>query len=252
MQAYDGTRPGGDVARRGDIWVDEVANPELSLLLTARDREMVGWIAGLGAASARDVATRFAVDEAATYRRLRMLAGDGLLTIHRVLHRQPGLYVATIEGMRWSGLGGAGVQRVGPANFTHHSAVARVAATLGRGGAQLLGERELRLRERRDGRLLGSVELGGGALHRPDLLATTGRSRVAVEIELTVKAPRRLERICTAYARARHLDRAVYLAAPSAARALRRAVAASASASTVRVLALHDTASVFESLRPRA
>ncbi len=218
-------------------------------MLSARDREIVGWIAGLGAASAGDVATRFAIDEAATYRRLRTLVGEGVLTVHRVLHGQPGLYAATAEGTRWCGLGGAGVQRLGPANFTHQSAVARVATALCRGDAEVLGEREMRLRERHDGTLLGSVELGGGALHRPDLLVLCGQRRAAIEVELTVKSPRRLARICTAYARARHLDDVIYLAAPSAARPLRRAIERSASAPKVRLLALHETARALLALR---
>ncbi|HUA12774.1 MAG TPA: hypothetical protein VMA83_12330 [Solirubrobacteraceae bacterium] len=219
-------------------------------MLSARDREIVAWISGLGAASALDVAVRFGVDERSVYRRMRTLVGERLLSVHRVLHRQPGLYAATPEGLRWCGFGGAAVQRLGPANFVHQGAVSRVAAALGRGGLELLGEREFRLRERREERLLGSVPLGSGAaLHRPDLLALAGRRRVALEVELTVKSPRRLERICTAYARARHLDGVIYLAAPGAARALRRAVAGSRAGARVRVVALHETAAVHAALR---
>lgn len=218
-------------------------------MLSDRDREIVGWVTGLGAASASDVAARFSIDEAATYRRLRALVGEGVLTVHRVLHGQPGLYAATSEGAKWCGLAGAGVQRLGPANFAHQSAVARVAAALGRGGAVVVGEREMRLRERHDGVLCGSVELGGGALHRPDLLVVSGRRRIAIEVELTVKSPRRLARICTAFARARHLDGVIYFSAPSAARPLRRAIERSASAHKIRVLALHETSGALFALR---
>ncbi len=48
---------------------------------------------------------------------------------------------------------------------------------------------------------------------------------VVVEVELSVKAPRRLAAICRAWARARHISGVYYLAAPAVARAVERAVA---------------------------
>ena len=60
----------------------------------------------------------------------------------------------------------------------------------------------------------------GGAplLHRPDLVLWPAERRralpVAVEVELTVKAPRRLLEICRAWARCRCVAGVLYLAAP--------------------------------------
>jgi hypothetical protein len=59
---------------------------------------------------------------------------------------------------------------------------------------------------------------------------------VAVEVELAVKAPRRLAAICRAWARCREVAGVLYLAAPGAERALARAIADSDAAA--RVLAL--------------
>jgi hypothetical protein len=126
-----------------------------------------------------------------------------------VLYRQPGLYVVTSDGLRGRGLSRLGVYRVSPGGFVHAREVASAAAALHfvLPGFDVLAERELRLVESDEGKLLASVkvgELAGGvpALHRPDLVFVVERRTLAVEVELSVKAPRRLQRICTAYARA--------------------------------------------------
>jgi hypothetical protein len=97
---------------------------------------------------------------------------------------------------------------------------------------QVMGERELRRAESQRGGLLASARLGGGRpggpLHRPDLVLWSMKPErgrpVAVEVELTVKAPRRLAEICRAWARARHVAGVLYLAPPSVEAALERAI----------------------------
>jgi hypothetical protein len=68
----------------------------------------------------------------------------------------------------------------------------------------------------------------GQQRHCPDLvlwpLDPGGGLPVAVEVELTVKAPERLAEICQAWARARQVAGVLYLAAPAAERALLRAI----------------------------
>jgi hypothetical protein len=199
---------------------------------TPKDQEVVAWIGGLGAAGAEHVMARFAMGRSWAYARLSKLVADGLLQQHIVLYRQPGLYVATRDGLRWCGLERLGVFSVSPGAFRHACEVARVAAALHarRSDWRILGERELRAVEADEGRLLGSIKLGdlpGGrpALHRPDLLLISPSGEVlAVEVELSIKAPRRLAGICRAWARARHIDHVVYLADAGTARAVGRAV----------------------------
>ncbi len=215
---------------------------------TVRDAEIVGWVGRVGAAGAEHVMRRFRMGQSVAYERLGQLVADGLLERRMLLYRQPGLYVATAEGLRWQGLERLGVHRVGPGGFEHARQVATAAVALHHGlpEAEVLSERELRAREADTGELLASVQLGrlaGGreALHRPDLaIVASGGRAVAVEVELSVKAPRRLETICTGYARARHLDHVYYLAAPAAARAVTRAVTATRVQGRVTVLAFHD------------
>jgi hypothetical protein len=118
----------------------------------------------------------------------------------------------------------------------HLLVCAEVAAALERcyPDHRVLGERELRRAERELGRPLASAELRLGAqgerlLHRCDLaLWASAPDRglpVAVEVELTKKAPRRLAAICRGWARSRHVAGVLYIAPPDVREALKRAVA---------------------------
>jgi hypothetical protein len=224
---------------------------------TERDAAIVEWIGRTGAAGAGHVMSRFGMGRSWTYARLSSLVAGRLLERRTLLHRQPGLYVATAKGLRWQRLERLGVYRVSPGSFEHAcevaSAAARLATALPRW--ELLSERTLRACEADAGELVGSVRIGelpGGrpALHRPDLVirSETGRT-VAVEIELSVKAPKRLAAICRGYARARHLDRVYYLAAPPARRAVERAVRETRSGDRITVLDLADVSGLLDAER---
>ena len=97
---------------------------------------------------------------------------------------------------------------VSASGFAHLLAVARVAVALGNAGHRVGGERELRAWERAEGRPLASAEVGLArdgtvALHRPDLVCWGDGAPIAVEVELTVKAPARLRTIVRGWARSR-------------------------------------------------
>lgn len=163
------------------------------------------------------------------YARLSGLVADGLLVHRAVLYRRPGLLMATAAGLRWCGLERLGVYRVGPGGFRHAQELATVAVALDRvfPDWRMLSERELRLEESAGG-LVASARLaerpgGGPLLHRPDLaLVSPSERTLAVEVELSLKAPRRLAAICRGWARARHVDHIYYLALPAPARAVAR------------------------------
>jgi hypothetical protein len=207
------------------------------------------WTARLGAVTAEALADH--EGSTVTSARARLLAGerDGLLSRRRPLAGQPALYAVTRAGLRAAGLRGLDPCRVSTANAPHAIACAGVAAALERcyPDHRVLGERELRRDERECGAPLASARLGsspdgGPLLHRPDLVLWPNRPEapvpiqtpelcapadarpVAVEVELTVKAPQRLLEICRAWARCRCVAGVLYLAAPEAARALARAV----------------------------
>jgi hypothetical protein len=219
---------------------------------TQKDAQIVGWLGRIGAASAEHVMVRFGMGRSWAYGRLSSLVSGGLLEQRTLLYRQPGLYIATAEGLRWTFLERLGVYRVGPGGVQHATELAAAAVALHGAfpGGELLSERELRVTESDEGKLIASVRLGelpGGrpALHRPDLalLGPDGRA-LSIEIELSIKAPRRLQAICRAYARARHVGHVYYLATPPAARAVSRAVAETRSQDRITVLALDDVGSL--------
>jgi hypothetical protein len=201
---------------------------------TKRDR-LLGWAAGLGAITAEALGIREGASTASARVTLAAAVRDAQLQRHRPLVGQPSLYTVTRAGLRAVSLPELGLARVGPVSARHLIACAHAAAVLERRYPDhlVLGERALREHERRTGVPLASVELGSAGpsqptTHRPDLvlLAPAGQARrpIAVEVELTVKAPRRLAQICRAWARSCHVEGVVYLAPTDVERALLRAI----------------------------
>jgi hypothetical protein len=146
----------------------------------------------------------------------------------------PALFTVTRAGLRACGARGIDPCRVSAGGAEHLSVCAMAAAALERcyPDHRLIGERELRRDERDLGRPLASAVLdfaGADAsrTHRPDLVLLpndAGCLPVAVEVELTVKAPRRLARICRAWARCSSVAGVLYLAPDRVERALERAI----------------------------
>jgi hypothetical protein len=218
---------------------------------TEKDAEIVGWVGRLGAAGSQHVAARFQMGRSWAYARLQQLVADELLEQRALLHRRPGLYVASAAGLRWRGLERLGVQRVRPGGFEHAWELANAAVALegSLAGWRVLGEREVRACEREQRELVASARVGtlpgDRALHRPDLALISPAGRVlTVEIELSIKAPARLAAICRGWARARHIDRVYYLAAPTVEGALARAIRETRAEDRITVLALRDTAAL--------
>jgi hypothetical protein len=172
---------------------------------------------------------------------------------HRPLTDHPALYTITRHGLRAAALDGVKPCRVSAASAQHMIACAHVAAALEHRypGQLIIGEQELRKRERDAGTPLASVVLRrvgeyGPLMHRPDLvlLPCSGPRRpVAVEVELTIKAPRRLAEICRAWARSRHVDGVLYIAPPAVERALDRAIGAAQAGEHVVVVPLDSLGS---------
>lgn len=207
------------------------------------------WTVRLGAVTAEALADRLDVNVASARGRLQALQKAGWLSRKRPLAAQPALYTATRAGLRVAALQGLDPCRVSASNAQHLIECAWVAAALERcyPDHAVLGERELRRDERERGVALASARLGiapdgGPLLHRPDLVlwprdvqdaqdvgdtevgACGDGLPVAVEVELTVKAPQRLAEICGAWARCRCVAGVLYLGPPEVRRALVRAL----------------------------
>jgi hypothetical protein len=217
--------------------------------------EIIRWTARMGAITAEALAYRHGISVASARARLLGAERARLLARQRPLSDAPALYTITRAGLRACGLRGLDPGRVSASNAQHSIVCAEVAAALERcyPDHELIGERELRLDERECGHPLASACLPGpGAdgpmLHRPDLVLRPPRSGeelpVAVEVELTVKAPRRLAGICKAWARSRLIAGVLYLVAPDVEHPLGRAIEAARAGERIAVVPLRALASV--------
>jgi hypothetical protein len=195
--------------------------------------EVVRWTGRLGAVTAEALARR--EERPLASARGLLLSGEraGFIRRSRVLANAPTLYSVTRAGLRAANLRGLEPSRVSVANAPHAIACAEAAAALELAypDHEVMGERELRRDERDAGEALASASVGApvaGALHRPDLVLwppdAVRQLPIAVEVELTVKAPRRLLEICRAWARCRCVAGTLYLATPEVRRALERAI----------------------------
>ncbi len=211
--------------------------------------EIVAWTARIGAITAEALALRECCTVASARARLGAAQRAGLLERARPLAGEPALFTATRNGLNSAELRDLEPGRLSVATARHAIVCASVAAALERlyPDQELIGERELRREESRGSIPLASASLGtrvdgAPALHRPDMVLWSGASRedarVAVEVELTVKAPRRLQTICRAWARCRRVSGVLYLVTPQVRGPLERAIAAAGADRAIAVLDL--------------
>lgn len=204
-------------------------------MITNRDRDIVDWIARVGAVEPAHVMFRFKMGRTVTYRRLAALEVAGLVERVRLLHGQPGLIVATKAGLRLRGLQALGVTKVSAGAARHWQASSLVAVILERhyGLGAVGGVREIRAAERATGKLVASVTIGAVS-HVPDLViwGPEGAGRpggTVIEVELTAKAPERLRSILRGWGRAQMIGTVagvLYVCGPGAERAVMREVKA--------------------------
>jgi hypothetical protein len=216
---------------------------------TPEQIELVRWAASLGAVTAEALAHRRGVSVASARARLGAARRAGLLSRERPLTEHPALFGATRAGLRACGARGIDTCRITSSNAHHLTVCAAVAAALERcyPDHRVSGEHELRRDERDHDGPLASAQLGwlharGTDRHRPDLVlwpSVAARERpVAVEVELTIKAPRRLRDICRAWARSQTVAGVLYFAPPDVERALSRAIERARASERVVVLPL--------------
>ncbi len=217
--------------------------------LTLEQIEIARWTASLGAITAEALAHRTGASVLSARARLIAAQRRKLISSVRPLAGRPALFTVTRAGLRACDARGIQICAVSPSNANHLIMCATSAAALERcyPHHRLVGERELRRDEREQDRPLASARLGAqqgpnSPLHRPDLVlwpkSVEDGLPIAVEVELTVKAPRRLLEICRAWARCRAVAGVLYLAPAEVERALLRAVGEACASERVVVVPL--------------
>ena len=204
------TGRGGPNRPRPTSW-GQMATPSLTESLPplapprSRDEELVRFVGRHGLVAMRHVMDSLGVGRTAAYRRVAFCVDAGLLERIDLLRTEPGLLRATRDGLRFAGLG-LPLAAISPGTVEHHLRCATVARRAERryGQDRVLSERELRLAEQIEGRRIASAELDESRsmkprLHRADLALLTDEGTIAVEVELTPKAPWRLQRLMRAW-----------------------------------------------------
>lgn len=196
---------------------------------------LVDWIARLGAVTAEAVAAHCGCTAASARARLQHGVRDGILARFRQLPGRPALFTATRAGMGLAGAQGLDPTRVSTAGARHAIACAEAAVQLERlyPARVLSGVPELRRRERLAERPLASAPMpcvgaGPALIHSPDLVLwgadDAAQPPIAVEVELSVKAPLRLAKICRAWARCSSVAGVLYVTDSRVRAALERAL----------------------------
>jgi hypothetical protein len=211
----------------------------------ARDWEIVRWVARMGAVTIGQLRGRFELGRTVGYRRVAACMERGLLERVETLRGQPALIRATRPGLQFAGVR-LRVAKVRPELVGHWIACGDVALALEVefGVGAVLSEREIRALETHQGRRVVSAVVGEKAdgseiLHRADLAVRSGGHWLGVEVELTPKAPERLEAIVRAWRRARWLAGVRYYACPGRiAASVERAIARTHAGERVEVRAL--------------
>ena len=193
------------------------------------------------------VQERFELCRSEAYRYLARAIDVGLLERVAPLRGEPALIRATREGMRYAGLG-LDVPRVSPSLASHWLSCSAVALQVARefGWEGVISAAELRFEEALAGRPIASATLGQRPnghphLHRPDLAILRADRPIAVEVELTPKAPERLYQIVRAWRRAGCVSEVRYFCAPGLTRrAVDRAIERSHAQERVRIFDLKE------------
>lgn len=207
-----------------------------------RDWEIVRWIGRMGAVTLDQVRVRFQLGRTAAYRRVAVCVNAGLLDRVDTLRGQPSLIRATKAGLQFTALDLRTAQ-VRAEQVGHWIACGEIALALEAefGEASLLSEREIRSVEAEVGEpvasaIVGERPDGSWIRHRADLAVCCDDRTLAVEVELTPKASRRLEEIVRGWRRARWVSAVrYYVPSGTTAEGVRRAIRATHSAERIEL-----------------
>ncbi len=160
--------------------------------ITERDQKILRAINRFGYTDAKYVSTYFKWNRKLTYRRLRLLAQNDFLKHEQIFHHKAGVYRVTKNGAEMSNDHLSPIRKVNLATYEHQLKVLNLSLKLTQEhDGDFISERELRhqfgfasIRDKR---------------HIPDGVLEIGEQRIAIEVELSVKSEKRLEKILRHY-----------------------------------------------------
>lgn len=209
-----------------------------------RSFEALKWLERLEVAGLEPLALAHGLGQRAAYSHVERLVAQGL--VERTYDRDGSLVAITLAGRRAArpDVHDGRPARVGLAGMTgrgHYRAVSWVAARTTLRELEWVSEREMRTRPEWQIPVIWSRR----GNHRPDLGALVNGKRVAAEVELTAKSPRRLRAILAGYESqvfAGRLAGVVYVSDhPAVLRGIERAAAATGpTRAHLRIMSLTD------------
>ena len=205
--------------------------------ISTRDLEVLGFIARFGVIPREVVASWAGTGRAVSAARERRLGVAGLIEVAPGIGDSGRLVSVTRSGLRSIAREDLPVPRLSYDTLAHSTVLARVAVELEHAGHCVLSERELLARERIEGKRIYSAEQIRGGYHRPDLVLL-GDPPTAIEVELTAKAPYRLDRLLRSWRRAvaaKQFGHVRYLCSADALGALERSARRTRTAEVVAV-----------------
>jgi hypothetical protein len=159
--------------------------------------EALAWLAPADVSGLEPLGCALGFGWRTTYSHAERLAGAGL--VERVYDRSGSVVAITRRGLRAVDVGQGDLRTGATSGFglAHSHAMSWVAAYLTLRSRGWIGERQLMRDER--WRVPVLWPRGGVGTHRPDLVSLYGQRVVAIEVELSAKAPRRLQAILAGY-----------------------------------------------------
>ena len=194
--------------------------------MSRRDLEVLEFVARYGLVTRGVVAAWAGTGATVTWTRERRLCQAGLLRTVPTYEDGAPLLLCTRRGLLACGRTELGLARFSEARAHHSVVAAMLGAELELAGARVLSEREIFARERLTGERIYSAPLRNGRYHSADLVRL-GDAIEAIEVELTPKAPRRLDELVRAWRRAivaRRIGRVVYRCSPEVLEYVKRAI----------------------------
>ncbi len=214
--------------------------------VSGRDFFVLEWIARWGVVPRGAVALRAQTGRSVTLARERRLRKAGLIEAEPFMGADTTLLTASRRGVSTISEIPIRPQRPSLGTVWHSIAMAYVAARLELAEHEVLSEHEILANQRLYGDREGSIEVpaanGRRAYHRPDMTALDDEGyEWAVEVELTAKAPGRLDELMRAWRTAVLLGKVngvLYLCPPEVAEAVDKSIVRTMSGESIQLQVL--------------